>query len=370
MLIYCKYSGVEFETPQFPGLGTKNRIFGIHPIFLLERDRILARTRGWILSRHSEAENRLLFLALLKSSALVTFDATAMPTTQTVQNNMERLVRFTAWHMDNSSPRLKLPEFIIRAESASLGNINIWLQMWETAKEDYMTSALAKAEKLSLFKREATLHKQLKTATQHNQKKFNKALVAWALEAGNVPPYLHKLWSELMLLEGLDIYKARTEDLEELVEHMLENLDHYQAHIYAKTVMDHCRTLLEKNKAGIFYAVSGNISLEELNAEEDLLAAAKSPFEIVEETREVPPAPVAESFSSNILYLKAMAKWKLEKIAIEKANSRISAKAAQAEEEHKAERLALTAEEIDLEEKEDLNEELSSMGISTIIGAE
>lgn len=313
MRVYCKFSAIEFDVTNF----ANSKIEAVHPAFYAKQSFLLSRTGDWAAHKLNESERRILFLALLHSTDLVEFRCPATPSDSAVQLNMESLIRFIGWQSAISSPRLVLPRFAISNETRTLPNIRHWLEAWWSAKEEFETGYITTSQLAKLRNREAALEKLIKNATK-TVDDYSGLLAAWAMEATGVPQGLREYWTELFRLKNIDIYNAHTVDLEELVEHMEENLEH--GSIYAHATLKHVKTLLAKNKVGLNFGLG--IPSEELE-KLDLMEMDANPFKIVEDSletyntqRAIDAAPSEEpsmrDFAGNrVKYLQARARWNL-----------------------------------------------------------
>ena len=307
MRVYCQYSGISYN---LTGFGSTDLTY-IHPIFAAEPKWLLSRMGHWAAQKYTEEESRLLFLALLHSTDLVEFRTTAVPENKTVQLNMEQLSRFVAWMTGLSRPQLILPKFVIQPDNRRLPNVRYWLELWQKARIDFESGYIATSDLRKLRDKEAALERLIRTSTKQVED-YAGLLASWAMQAANVPKGLQDYWRSLFLLKGVKVYEARQVDLQELVDHMEEYLEH--GSIFAQSTMEHVRTLLRKNSAGLTYGLG--------ITDADLADLDSSPFTIVEGSIEqhninilVSSAPEEEpnavTFSSRVQYLRAHAAWKL-----------------------------------------------------------
>jgi len=315
MRISCKFSGIEFTVSAFSTNG--KAIEGIHPAFYCKQSFLLSRTGDWAAARLDVQERKILFLALLNSTDLVEFRTTAFPADSTVQSNMESLIRFIGWQSAIHTPRLALPRFVISPETRELPNVQYWLEAWWSAKQEFEDGYMTSSQLTKLRNREAALEKLIKNATKTSED-YSGILASWALESTNAPQSIREYWTSLFKLKGLQVYNASKVDLEELVEHMEEFLQH--GSIYAFESLKHVKTLLAKNKAGLNYGLG--MSAEELE-NTDFLALEKHPFSIVEDSVEthnrqiqIDAAPNSEPSpldypNNRVAYLRAKARWNL-----------------------------------------------------------
>jgi hypothetical protein len=320
MKVYCKWSGVSFLAE---GFTNKMEIEGIHPIFYAPQQKLLNRAGHWSSGQMNENERRLLFLALLKSAKnndggdLVLFRATAKPSDAIIQQNMEQLLMFIAWHNTTQSPQLKLPQFVVNSTTADLQNVRQWLKSWFKCREDWEAGIKITGLRHRLSKKEEALERLIKSNLMRNETHYTNVLTDWALEASSVPENLKDHFRELFKLKDLALYQANPNELEELVEHMEENLTH--GSIYASTVMAHVRRLRDRNKQGLAFGLG--MPNEDL-AKMDFAAIAANPFTIVEDDVEThnkkvaidaapSKKPVRSDYPSLLAYLRAEASYTL-----------------------------------------------------------
>lgn len=320
MKIYCQYSGIEYQMPNFPNF----RLQYVHPIFAAEPKHLLSRAGDWAANKYNEQERKLLFLALLHSTDLVEFRTAALPDDATVQKNMEALMRFVSWVTGIHTPAVSFPRFAISNETKHLPNVRHWIETWLEARKQFETGYKSQSQLAKMRQREGALERLIKSAGKKTED-YSGMLAAWALAASDAPKPLHEYWTSLFKLKGLDIYNAKTVDLEELVEHLEDRLEH--GSIYAAATMKHVRLVLARNKAGLGFSLG--IPTEEL-ATLDLEKLANQPFKIVEDeisiyNKQVIAAtapeeqPVESAYPSRIAFLRAKAAYHLAQRAKEYA---------------------------------------------------
>lgn len=332
MLIYCRYSGIEFRTDDFKNF----KVVGEHPLMSVPTAELTSKAVQWLAGSMSEDETRVLFVALLKSTGLIEFRQAATPSHATCTKFMDILIRTVNWRLLVDDSKLQLPRFVVSPSTKYLENIAHYLTSWEDAKEtwrnNYNRAMGAKYKLDKLEKQEEGLARLIKSWTKRSED-YAWRLAKWALIAADVPRDLHEYWTELFKLKRNDIYTAHTASLEELVEHMEDHLPH--GSIYATAVMDHLRNLLRKNKLQDF-----GLGMEDTDEAGNTVL---NPFKIVEDDIEqlnrnviISQAPTVEpvraNYDSNVAYLKAKAAWILAKSQLE----RIAAAEAKAQEEDSA----------------------------------
>lgn len=306
MKIFCQYSGVEYTTPDFGSL----QLTYVHPIFSAEPRTLLSRAGDWASGSLNEQERRLLFLALLHCTELVKFKATAVPAPHNVQANMESLLKIVGWLHGIQHPALALPSFVITPETRELQNVRHWLAAWWNARKDFEDGYHDYSELRKQRNRETALERLIKSSSKKTED-YIGMLSQWAFEASNTPLALREYWKKIICSRSTSIYAVRTVDLEEIVEHMEENLEH--GSIFAADFMKHVRILLKKNKAGLNYGL-GMDDDAELNYKQLM----QTPFQIVEGDADTEAAnrsiiistapesaPEARNYPSRVAFLRA-----------------------------------------------------------------
>jgi len=331
MQVYCKFSGVSFLAQHFTN---KMNIEAVHPIFYAEQRQLLNRARDWAAKRLNDTESKLLFLALLNSTKLVDFHATAKPEPRIVNLNMPTLLAFISWHSDIRSPQLQLPRFVISHDNSSMNNCHILMKAWMECKEEWNSNYASATLRKKLEKKEAGLERFIRSGLKSTED-YAGRLASWALVAANAPTSLHEYWTQLFKLKGIEVFNARTVDLEELVEHMEENLE--VGNIFSFSVLKHVRYLLMRNRAGLgFHLGMGEEETEKLDYE----ALAANPFTIVEEPIETynreliaskAPAkePVERDYPNKVAYLRAKAAFIIAQKQYEELEKKAKKEAAQ-----------------------------------------
>lgn len=331
MKVYCQYSGIEYDVTGFGG----TKLTYVHPIFAADPQWLLSRLGSWAAQKFTPEESKLLFLSLLHSTDLVEFRATAHPENSTVQLNMESLAKIVAWMIGVSRRELVLPKFVVQQDNRRLQNVRYWIENWWEARKNYEDGYAKYLLDRKLADKEQALERLIRNS-QRTSEDYAGLLATWALQASDAPKGIGEYWRELFLLKGLKVYNARTVDLQELVEHMEENLEH--GSIFAAATMKHLRTLLKKNQAGLNYGLG--------ITDDDLAEISSSPFTIVEGSVEEhnisvisASAPVEQpqpgKFASRVQYLRAKAAWDLAQKARQYAEefTRQTEEAVQADEE-------------------------------------
>lgn len=315
MKVYCQYSGIEFDVS---GFGS-TRLTYIHPIFAAEPKWLLSRMGSWSAQKLTADESKLLFLAILHSTDLVEFRATANPAPNIVALNMESLAKIYAWMLGINRVQMVMPKFVVSPENRKMENVRYWIESWWEGRKSFEDGYSKYLLDRKLADKEAALERLIRNS-QRTTEDYAGLLATWAMEASNAPKGLRDYWRELFQLKGLKVYAARAVDLQEVLDHMEENLEH--GSIFAASTMKHLRTLVKKNAAGLNYGLG--------ITDEDLAEIDTNPFTIVEGSVEehnmqviAAGAPESEpdpkAYSSRVQYLRAKAAWQLAERAREYA---------------------------------------------------
>ena len=110
--------------------------------------------------------------------------------------------------------------------------------------------------------------------------------------AANVPEELKDYWTSLFFLSGMDLYNARTVDLEELLEHMEIELDFYDSGMFAKATIEFLRKLKTDHDNGILFALSETDDLIECETH------LRKPFELLD-VSEISSSPYTNSLATS-----------------------------------------------------------------------
>jgi hypothetical protein len=315
MKVYCQYSAAEYDVTGFGG----TKLTYVHPIFAAEPKWLLSRMGHWAAQKFTPEESKLLFLAILHSTELVEFRATAHPENNIVQLNMEPLARIFSWMLGINRVHLVMPKFVIQTDNRRLLNIRHWIETWYDARKQFEDGYSRYLLDRKLADKEQALERLIKNS-QRTTEDYAGLLCTWAMQASSAPKGMHEYWRELFCLKGLKIYAAKAIDLQELLDHLEECLEH--GSIFAASTLKHIRTLVHKNKAGLNYGLG--------ITDEDLAEIESSPFKIVEGSVEEhnirvvaasapEEEPIASKYSSRIAYLRDKAAWELAKKAREYA---------------------------------------------------
>lgn len=253
MKIICTYSGIEFTVSHFQNsLSARFTVNGAHPIFNQPVKILLSRARDFQEGKLNEEECRLLFLALLNSTELVSFHVPATPSRKIVLANMEAMLRVTNWINAAKPLHIAWPRVSINHQTRYLEQIGGWLDAWLNAKQEASQSARYRNLIENIVKKEEILNRYIKSASKQLTS-YSKLLGSWVMDATDAPADMRDYWISLFQLRGIDIYNAHTASLQELVDWMHENLPLNS--LPAFTAFRHVNNILAKNSRGVFAAL-------------------------------------------------------------------------------------------------------------------
>lgn len=201
----CCYSGLEITTSHFPlYLSDRDNHQACHPIFYADQRKLLGYARKWSANELTPIDKYLLFVALLKSTDLIYFRTPCIyeearievdesdhfvlksGSGKLVAQNMEKLLYTVSRINSVMNPRVRFPEVVITAQTASLYNVKHWIDNWNQVYEDYK-SGVSKQEKFAEQSiREQALHKMIKSPHRRIES-YASDLAEWVSEAAEFP---------------------------------------------------------------------------------------------------------------------------------------------------------------------------------------
>jgi hypothetical protein len=327
--ILCKYSGILFNCEHMP-LGLASNEY-YHPLFAVPKKRLLALAGEWSANRLSHTESYLLYLSLLNSTNLLVWKAPARFTPNTlsiISQNMESLLQIIGKIDIINHPAFALPRISITYDTGTLDNSFYWIQSWLHGYNEFMSDQVEvrKREELKhrVERREQSLTKLIRTAFLNPQTLANN-LAIWAADAGSFPSNntLHPLtqtqigldeyWKELIraCVREEAIWRYPRKDIEELIEHCEENIEH--GSIHAHSLMSLLRTGLKKRDN---YAGFGDVDLAGKTFTPFRLLRADDTVEDANVIAAIAAAPDVEPkrhmYPSSFAYIRAKANWDLK----------------------------------------------------------
>lgn len=319
MKVTCRYSAVEFRAEHF-----NFSILGEHPIFLLETPKLISLYKVWLdhPEKLSATEVRLLFIALLKATDLVSFQVAAKPSFQQATKHLPELAGFVAFRQTIPNVEIKFPHIVINGYTNDCSAVGTWLDTWGDRKIDWLDNYKQEHINLKLQTIEEQLHRLIHSPMGDQARKIGR-LANWALIASDTPKEKWEYWTSLFKLKGLELYKAKTEDLEYLLEFMEDELPH--GGVFSFETLRHIRELYARNKAGLLFGLGGNITEDDLL---DPLALTANSFSFIDDDVEsinkriaAASAPVKEpvlaDYPDKVSYLRAKSAWILASAQIQ-----------------------------------------------------
>lgn len=289
MKVTCRYSGIDFRAEHF-NLST----IGEHPLFLLSTDKLLLLYKTWLnqekdnptVPHLGETETKLLFVALLKATELVNFSLPARPNFTIATKNLPSLASFVAFRQTIPNVEIAFPHVVISQDTQDCTGAITWIERWEACKTDYLDDYRHANISLRLAHQEDLLLKLIKSPEGNQTRKITR-LCEWAMIASEAPTALRPYWTELFKLSGIDIFKASTVDLEELLEHLEDNLPHGST--FSFEALRHIREIYVRNKKGLLFNLGGPEDNEAL----DPFDLTANPFRFVEDDMETINSKIA-----------------------------------------------------------------------------
>lgn len=325
--ILCAISGVPFKVEHFTLYNSARESH--HPIFDLSADKLLALSEDYVDDKFTDVENYLLYLALFKSTGLVTFRVPAIQTQHTqsiIAKNMIPLMgivsKLQVLGIDRIKNVLSLPQFVISPDTKSLYTTKDWIEVWENAYKDYKDKYKSSTLLDKIHNMETNLERYIKDKTK-DISTYAPSLARWAAIAGNFPTCdagldadlikttgrqmtLSEYWQFIIKLcaKAEPVYSIPDADIQELIEHCEENIE--QGTIYAFNLMTLLRSASKKKTD--FFAF-GDIDV-------------RSTFKILDPSASVEDAniqamidsaptdkPVEKDYPNKLAYFKAKVKW-------------------------------------------------------------
>ena len=353
MKVSCRFSGIEFRTEYF-----NLQTLGEHPLFHLSTDRLLSLYRVW-LNQNSEdekspklgeTETKLLFTALLNSTNLVQFQVPARPDFVTSTKYLPKLAEFVAFRQTIPNVEVAFPHIAISPETQNCLSVGTWLDRWDDCKKDWMDNYKSAHLNLKLQHMEELLLKLIKSPEGNQARKISR-LAQWALIASQAPVGLHSYWTSLFKLSGLELFQAKTVDIEELLGHMEEHLPHGSN--FSFETLRHLREIFARNSSGLLFNLgggAGNTELDVFDFKNNLYKFVEDDLESINRKVAASSAPLKEpvraDYESLVSYLQDKASWLL---AANEQVIRNSVEAREKEYNLRAEKDAISDEEAELE---------------------
>lgn len=313
MKVICRYSGVEFRAEHFNFTS-----IGEHPLYSLPIEKLLGLFRIWVNSdieaaKLSQTETKMLFIAFMKATDLIDFTVPASPDYELTIRFMPKIVEFVIFRQTIPDVEIRFPRISINELTRSCRNMSDWLDVWFTRKADYMISHRQEYLNQKLQQSEEILMKLIKSPMGDQARKIGR-LAQWALIASDAPKHMHEKWTGLFKLKGLELFKADTDDLENLLGYMETKLP--TGGMFAFETLRHLRELFARNSKGIFYNLSdGDDSLDPFELEKNPWRFIEDDLETINIKVAAAAAPLSEpvlsEYPNKVAYLQAKARFNL-----------------------------------------------------------
>ena len=124
MKVTCPISGISYRASGFFEGPNEWVVRSLHPIFSLTSEQLLARARKYKQGIYSETELRLLFLAVLNKTSLVTFEVPAEPSQNCVLRNLDSAYKIMIWVEKVINTTVRLPTYVVTKHNSDMNNIN------------------------------------------------------------------------------------------------------------------------------------------------------------------------------------------------------------------------------------------------------
>jgi len=316
MRVTCRYTGLSFTSSSF----SKVRFVGEHPLINAPLDTLLSRTANWAKGELTDVEKYILFVALLKSTDLVTFNVPVQPRRHIVTSCMEKLIKCAAW-IGFMRTKTYLPGYVVNPENSHLPNLHLWLESLEEAKTAFQSSYWTISQREKLEARNNALERMIRSANR-NDLRYAGLLADWALTASKADVRLDKemlaYWRAIFRARGNEFANIPLDDMKDVEDYMVLNLDSYKSGIFARETLFHIRKQVAKKETGDFFGI---LDYDTYNV--DMQDALENPFKILPNdtvahqtikkiAADAPETmPERKNFSSSFEYLREVAKYNI-----------------------------------------------------------
>ena len=309
MKLYCQYSGVNFTLPHLQT--AKSSTLTVHPVFHMEKKQLFQLYNDWQEGLlETEVDNRLLFLALINSTDLIDWNATANPSPDLVQKHMSNVFYTCKWVTNVTLPAMKLPRFAVTNDTRKLDNIKHWLEVWEQIREDFDAGYRTSSEIEKQRSREEMLEKLIKSDNEDTTR-FAGLLAQWAFDAAKVPENIRTYWRQIITSKGISIFSIRKADIDEMIEHFEEHLGEHGS-IYSYTLLKHCRNIQKQICTGLGFNITNSMDLVDVVTRSDFTIVGEADITDTERLNvqkliNSAPAfkPVESNYPTKVAYLRA-----------------------------------------------------------------
>lgn len=328
MKILCGISGIEFTCEHFPGTFYARE--AEHPVFSIPQRKLLAYTKKWAAGELTSTDSYLLFLAVLKSSDLVTFRVPCIriPETDTIiAQNMEALMKTVIKLNTISTPEDVFNQVVINLDSRTLVDVEFWIKNWDDQfaefKSGYITAHDSRIANDRLVTRQNALSRMIKNPHK-NISQYSTQVAEWASVAGAFPEFqmlnpfkklnttLADYWKQIIerCAKNEYLFTIPEKDLNELIEHCEEKIP--IGSIFSNALFKLLRAAKEKkeNFLGLGDLDLSTTTYHILQADESAEAAQ---LKAVIDSAPI-EEPRIEQYPTRFAYIRAKSRWDQAKL--------------------------------------------------------
>lgn len=334
MKVVCPISGIEtFHGPYF-----KNEPAVTMPdaMFFVPIRGLLARARKWKAGEYSETERKLLFLALLDKTELITWELPAQPLPATVQKNMEYAFKIAAWlDIAGAVQNIKsMPKYRVSEHNRDLTNIGYFLHSIEELRTEWMRSSSRRHLEAILEQRQAVLAKLIHSPYRKWTQRDYSIQASWAMDTAEVPKERKEEWTKILSIhtaeEAFLCDKDELLDMRDWLERELTlpgSIGMGSGFSMTQKVLDHIRWLVNLREGGMLAYLGGELGApaNTFSIKVEEVSSANPEMEVLEiETKLVQEGvplvePKKDAFKNRLSdYYKARAKWLMHSQLIER----------------------------------------------------
>lgn len=311
--VICPISGIPLiRAPYMLGLSLRE----VHPIFRVKRaDLITPSLIHKFNKSESTEEKRLIFLGVLASTDLITFNCIACPSLKTIEKNFIQATIIAGW-IDYAhwqvSKEIPMPHYVVNPETADMANIGAFLASVDEIRTENLKQADARKNEVvdRLFKE---LHDSFK-----RERFLTPFVIDWVLEYCELSKHPHAArFKEMMLTKKAEAWGLDRDALQEL--HDKLEVEFNKNHpIYAPFFGQLNRLIAEQKKGAQAFEIVDEIEsyIDSSGAQRqrkvDLGTAYTNKMVAAYGTTDMPQP---EMFESKGKYLQAMARWRLSQTA-------------------------------------------------------
>ena len=328
MKILCGISGIEFSCDHFPGTFYARE--AEHPVFSIPQRKLLTYIKKWAGGELTSTDSYLLFLAVLKSTDLVTFRVPCIRTPETdmiIAQNMEALMKTAVKLNTLTNPEEVFNHVVISLDSRTLVDVGFWVKNWDDQFADFKSGYInAHDSRIAIDKlttRQNALARMIKNPHK-NISNYATQVADWAAVAGSFPEFqmfnpftklnttLSDYWRTIIIrcAKSEYLFTIPEKDLTELIEHCEENIP--IGSIFSNALFKLLRAAKEKkdNFLGLGDMDLGTTTYRILQADEGEEASQLKA--IIDSAPEEEPR--REQYPNMFQFIRAKSRWEQAKI--------------------------------------------------------